>query len=172
MALTIDLDVNGRTRAASVEPVAGAEGRFRVTIDGTEHVVDARRIDARTLSLVLASGAVHDVDVVDGAGAGELLVGTRDGVVPVVVNGRRRRRGDAAGDGSTGAQRVVAPMPGKVVRVLVAPGVDVAARQGLVVMEAMKMECELSAARAGRVTDIRVEPGMSVEKGFLLAVVE
>ena len=172
MAMTIDLEVNGRTRTASVEPAPGAAGRFLVVIDGTAHVVDARAIDARTLSLVMANGAVHDVDVVDGVGAGELVVRTRGGAVPVVVNGRRRRRDGASGDGSTGAQRVVAPMPGKIVRVLAAPGDEVAARQGIVVMEAMKMECELSAPRAGRLTEVRVEPGVSVEKGFLLAVVE
>ena len=63
-------------------------------------------------------------------------------------------------------------MPGKVVRVLVAPGDQVAARQGLVVVEAMKMENELRAVRAGRVASVAVIEGQSVDAGAVLAVVE
>jgi biotin carboxyl carrier protein len=63
-------------------------------------------------------------------------------------------------------------MPGKVVRVLVAPGDQVTARQGLVVVEAMKMENELRSPKDGRVTDVRVQQGMSVEAGRVLVVVE
>ena len=67
--------------------------------------------------------------------------------------------------------RVTAPMPGRVVRVLSAPGADVAAGQGLVVIEAMKMENELRAPRAGRVQELPVREGQAVEAGALLAVV-
>jgi biotin carboxyl carrier protein len=63
-------------------------------------------------------------------------------------------------------------MPGKVARVLVSPGEVVEPRQGLVVIEAMKMENELRAARAGRVMTVRVVQGQSVEAGALLVSVE
>ena len=63
-------------------------------------------------------------------------------------------------------------MPGKVVRVLVAPGDAVEAGQGLVVVEAMKMENELRAAKAGRVVSVSVTEGQSVDAGAVLAVVE
>ena len=63
-------------------------------------------------------------------------------------------------------------MPGRVVRVLVKPGDNVAARQGLVVVEAMKMENELTAPRAGRVKEVAVAEGQSVEAGRLLVIVE
>jgi biotin carboxyl carrier protein len=63
-------------------------------------------------------------------------------------------------------------MPGRVVRVLVGSGDEVQARQPLVVVEAMKMENELSAARAGRVKDVHVRDGMLVEAGRLLVIVE
>ena len=63
-------------------------------------------------------------------------------------------------------------MPGKVVRVLVKPGDEVKARQGLVVVEAMKMENELRAARDGRVRDVGVAEGQSVDAGAVLLVVE
>ena len=63
---------------------------------------------------------------------------------------------------------MTAPMPGKIVKVLVKPGDAVAARQGLVVIEAMKMENELRATRAGRVKDVHVAEGDLVDAGRLL----
>ena len=63
-------------------------------------------------------------------------------------------------------------MPGRVVRVLVAPGDEVVPRQGLVVVEAMKMENELRAPRAARVKDVKVTEGLSVEAGRVLVVLE
>ncbi|MBI3932606.1 MAG: acetyl-CoA carboxylase biotin carboxyl carrier protein subunit [Acidobacteria bacterium] len=63
-------------------------------------------------------------------------------------------------------------MPGKIVRVLVGAGDEVGAGQGLVVMEAMKMENELRAPRAGRVRELPVREGQTVETGALLALVE
>jgi biotin carboxyl carrier protein len=90
--------------------------------------------------------------------------------VPVALPGRRRRARAVLGAGN-GDQRIVAPMPGKVVRVLVAVGASVAPRQGLVVVEAMKMENELTATRAGTVTAVNVTEGTSVEAGRLLLVV-
>jgi biotin carboxyl carrier protein len=73
---------------------------------------------------------------------------------------------------SGGSQRIVSPMPGKIVRVLVKAGDHVAAKQGLVVVEAMKMENELRAARAGRVRELSVAEGQSVDAGTVLLVVE
>jgi biotin carboxyl carrier protein len=153
-------------------------GVYHVTIDGTTHVVDAVRVDAVTLSLL-----VHGPD---GAArhslAAALSPGGRPGAVNVHVDGRvvpvqmqqgsglgRRREAGATG---AGPQRVLAPMPGKIVRVLVAPGDDVKARQGLVVVEAMKMENELRAARDGRVKDVPVVEGQSVDAGTVLVLVE
>jgi biotin carboxyl carrier protein len=92
--------------------------------------------------------------------------------VPVVVNGRTRRRGARDEAGRVGRQPVVAPMPGRVVRVLVSPGDEVTARQGVVVVEAMKMENELRAPKAGTVKEVNVTPGTSVEAGRVLVVIE
>jgi biotin carboxyl carrier protein len=63
-------------------------------------------------------------------------------------------------------------MPGRVLRVLVRPGDAVEARQGLVVIEAMKMENELTTTRAGRVREVTVAAGAAVEAGRLLVVIE
>jgi biotin carboxyl carrier protein len=95
--------------------------------------------------------------------------------VAVSLNGRRRWGhtddvgGAAAGDGP---DHLVAVMPGKVVRILTQVGDIVRQRQALVVIEAMKMENELRAARDGIVKDVRVREGQSVEAGAVLVVVE
>jgi len=81
----------------------------------------------------------------------------------------RRRDGVA---GHTGPQRLTAPMPGRVVRVLVKLGQQVDAGQGIAVVEAMKMQNEVKAARAGRVVSLHAEPGLTVSAGDVLAVLE
>ena len=172
--MTFEIEVNGRLRTVGVEPVPGTPSRYRIVIDGAEQLVDAREVDRSTLSLIMlnAGGACHEVEMAEGTEQGELLVRTREGLLRAVVNGRRRRRGGAAGAATDGEQRIVAPMPGKVVKILVAPGDEVKARQGIVVVEAMKMENELGAPRAGRVKEIHVKEGTSVEAGRILAVIE
>lgn len=149
--------------------VARAAGGFAVTVDGRTVGVDAVRVDAHMLSLII-DGASHEVTVAP-AGDGSATV-TVDGTpVGVSIDGRRRwgRKDD---QGSTGPQRVSAPMPGKVVRVLVKKGDAVRARQPLVVVEAMKMENELRALREGTVADVLAREGQSVDAGALLVVVQ
>jgi len=77
-----------------------------------------------------------------------------------------------SGTAGGGAVRVVAPMPGRVVKVLVSPGQVVAARQGLVVVEAMKMENDVTAPVAGTVADVSVTEGMAVTGKTVLVVLE
>lgn len=84
----------------------------------------------------------------------------------------RDRRSSASAGGGEGRQRILAPMPGKVVRVLVALGDPVRAGQGVVVVEAMKMQNEMKASKAGTVVEIRVESGGTVAAGDVLAIVE
>ena len=90
-----------------------------------------------------------------------------------VLDERRSRMRSVAGRlTTTGPQIVVAPMPGKVVRILVKAGDEVKEGQGLLVVEAMKMENELKAAKAGRVKQVAVLEGVAVEGGAVLCVVE
>jgi biotin carboxyl carrier protein len=170
--MTFEVEINGRTRSVSVE--RGQAGHYRVVVDGTAHEVDATRIGQFGLSLILdhESGASRELQVAPAGGPGEFLV-TLDGRIVAAAIDRRRtaRGGDGAAD-AHGEQAVVAPMPGRVVRVLVAPGDEVAAKQGVVVVEAMKMENELRSPKAGRVKDVAVTPGTSVEAGRVLVVIE
>jgi biotin carboxyl carrier protein len=103
---------------------------------------------------------------------GRTAVHLEDVVVDAVINGRRIGAEASGAPGMSGASRLTAPMPGKVVRVLVAPGDEVEARQTLVVVEAMKMENELTAPRAGTVTEVPVAEGMSIEAGRLLVAID
>jgi len=166
-----EIEAGGRLRQVTV---AHEGDGFAVTVDGRPYHVDAARIDAQSLSLLVDSMSrpSYDVTVTPDA-AGEL--GVYVGAVPVAVtlNGRRgwARRDDRAASGA-GPQRVTAPMPGKVVRVLVGAGDLVAARQPLVVVEAMKMENELRAGRDGTVAEIHAREGVSVDAGALLVVIQ
>lgn len=171
--MTFEVDLNGRTRAVSIERVA-ASGHFRVTVDGRAHMVDAVRIGEFGLSLLVDGAAAisREISVAPAGGRGDLLITIDGRTIPSSVNARRTRRAADAGVHAHGEQTVVAPMPGRVVRVLVAPGDEVAARQGVVVVEAMKMENELRSPKAGRIKDVAVTPGMSVEAGRVLVVVE
>ncbi len=171
--MTFEVEVNGRLRRVSVER-SGA-GRFRVTLDGIVHEVDAVRSGEHALSLILdrEGGISREVQIAPAGPPGEMLVGIEGRNVAVSVNARRTRRGQPdAGASLDGEQTIAAPMPGRIVRILAAAGDEVAARQPLIVVEAMKMENELRAPRAGRVKLVTVTPGMSVESGRVLVVIE
>ena len=141
-----------------------------MSMDDRERIVDAARVDPFTWSLFV-DGISRDVTIVPSP-AGHVNVRVGAAVVAVTVNGRLRRRGRHAGIvAESGGQRLTAPMPGKVVRVLVQRGAEVAAGQPMVVVEAMKMENELRAGVGGVVSEVHVEGGQSVDVGTLLAVI-
>jgi biotin carboxyl carrier protein len=128
----------------------------------------------RTPSAVSRFGRTfsHDVTVAGDVVSGQMNVHIGAVVVPVTLNGRRHSgRKEEGGHSGSGPQRLLAPMPGKVVRVLVNKGDPVRARQPLAVIEAMKMENELRAGRDGVVAELPVSPGQSVEAGTLIAVI-
>ncbi len=86
-----------------------------------------------------------------------------------VIDPRRRRRGSLAVSGKV---ELKATMPGRVVRWLCQSGDEIAAEQSVVVLEAMKMQNEVRSPKAGKVTELRVNPGQTVEAGVVLAVIE
>lgn len=163
------IEHEGRPYTVEVAQVPG--GPIRVTVDGVAAEVDVRRLGDGSLGLRLADGATHVLFVERGTHPDQRVVLVDGHRLETTLNGRRARRADGHA-GATGQQRIVAPMPGKIVRVLKAIGQDVDARQPLVVVEAMKMENELSVGRAGRVVEVLVAEGQSVEAGRLLVVVE
>jgi len=172
-ATKLGIGAAGRAHAVTIAPADGPN-QYRIAIDGGEPMlVDAVPLTTNgttTWSVRdVATGAVRTIAVtLSPTGEGDAVVGGH--TVPVVLAGRRRGRRGALGV-ADGEQRVVAPMPGKVIKVLVKPGDAVEPRQGLVVIEAMKMENELTARRAGTVTELAVGEGESVEAGRLLVVI-
>jgi biotin carboxyl carrier protein len=173
--MTFEIEVNGRVRRVSIEKAGAAAGRFRVALDSQATIVDALRVGEYGVSLVFPDAAHEsgEVQLAPGSTPGELLANLGGRTIRLVVNGWRHGR--AAGEAAVGAhgeQRVAAPMPGRVVRVLVAEGDAVDVRQPLVVVEAMKMENELRSPRAGRVTHVAIAAGASVDAGAVLVVIE
>ena len=89
-----------------------------------------------------------------------------------VVDPKRLRSGESAGAHHAGAAEIVSPMPGKIVRVLVQAGDQVEAGAGIIVVEAMKMQNEMKAPKAGTVVSINADEGATVNAGDVLAVIE
>jgi glutaconyl-CoA/methylmalonyl-CoA decarboxylase subunit gamma len=174
-----EVEVGGRRRQVVVTRTGGT---FAVAFDGHTRSVDVARIDAHALSLVVDSvwpenssvkRRSYEVSVVPDPAGGQLVVHV--GAVPVAVGLDGRRRSDRKDDGrvaGSGPQRLLAPMPGRVVRVLVNTGDSVRPRQPVVVVEAMKMENELRTTRGGTVAEIHAREGMSVDAGALLIVIQ
>ncbi len=168
--MKFDVEVAGRERSITVERI-GETGRFRIVLNGQAREVEASPIDLGLSMVFVADGRSLDAAATPGSG-GDWLVQLPHLDVSVVVDGRRHVLGRQGVAGGPGQQRVTAPMPGRVLRVLVKPGDQVAHRQGLVVVEAMKMENELTAPKAGIVTEVAISQGISVEAGRLLVVIE
>jgi biotin carboxyl carrier protein len=178
----LHIDAGGRRRAVEVVRVGDT---YLVSIDGRDVEVDVKHIDG-TLSLLIGTRSY------------EVLVGPpRDATMMIHVNGvpvevsvtaaveatpstslgtgpshPSPGRTAATASEASGPQQVKAPMPGKIVKLLVKPGDRVESRQGLVVVEAMKMENELRARSAGTVAEVRTVEGASVEAGAILVILE
>jgi biotin carboxyl carrier protein len=150
--------------------VAGGEGRFTLTIAGEPVAVDAQPTGAGAWSILL-DGASHVADVTERDGAYVVDVGGERYTIRVEEESRYiiRTRGKAGGDRG---QVLKAPMPGKVTLIEVAVGQAVTPGDGLIVLEAMKMENEFRAQVAGTVKEIRVAVGQPVNPGDVLVVIE
>lgn len=146
----------------------GADAPVRV--DGVAFDVDFEEIEPGVVSLLWtdAYGRVRSFRCV-ADGDAVVIDGER---VEYGVWDPRSLRGTSAGASESGPKALKAPMPGRIVKVLVAVGETVAAGQGCVVMEAMKMQNELKAPRAGVVGKVSAAEGETVAAGAVLVVVE
>jgi biotin carboxyl carrier protein len=165
--------VAGREIEISVEqPGPDGDGRWRVVIDGAPRLVDARAIRPGTWSLVI-DGRAYLVDL-DKRKHGTALSSRLAEAVAVIEDARRKRLAKAAHrEGlATSGEELRAPIAGKVVKVLVEDGAQVAVGQGVIVLEAMKMENELVAERGGTVVGIHKQAGQPVDTGDLLVTLK
>lgn len=119
---------------------------------------------------VLVDGASYEIRL---AGTTEKLSANVDGLAfDVEVRDPRDTSRAARASIGSGRQDIIAPMPGKVIRLLVSTGDAVDVGQGLIVVEAMKMQNEMKASRPGRVVEIRARAGETVGAGDTLLVIE
>ena len=160
--------IGGEERLIEVTP---RENGYRVVIGERELDLDAVHLQGFALSLIAGTGS-YRCDIDPGKN-GQIRVLVGETVYPLEILDERRLRMRRAGGKFTleGPQRIDAPMPGKVTRVLVKAGDQVEEGQGLVVVEAMKMENELKSPKAGKVTELHAVEGAAVESGAKLAVV-
>ena len=166
--MKLSVEIERKTQPLEIER-DGERWRFRLG-DGASREALVRAAEPQVYS-ILVDGVVYDAHV-ESAG---------DGVVVVVISGRRfeiavrdpRRWSKKSGAaGAEGRQHVTSSMPGKVVRVLVSTGDIVQAGQGLLVVEAMKMQNEMKALKSGRVVSIAAQAGATVSAGEILATIE
>lgn len=144
-----------------------------VQVDGRKYELDIRE-PVENQYLILADTRVYECSVSGSRIAHDKLeVSLRGHAYPVrIIDPKRLRSGQTSERHHHEATEIAAPMPGKVVRVLVEVGTEVRQGGGIVVVEAMKMQNEMKAPRAGVVVSIKVSPGDTVNAGDVLAVVE
>jgi biotin carboxyl carrier protein len=165
--MMLHLEIGGRTCQVEVEP--DAPGQWRIRVDGQPVEADAHLVRPGVLSLLIAGRSyriVLDPDTAEPA----LHVGHQR--IPYRLDDPRSLRSRRRQAGADGPVTLKASMPGRIVRVLVAKGDAVAAHQGILVVEAMKMQNEMKSPREGRVRELRVSAGDTVSAGDILAVIE
>jgi biotin carboxyl carrier protein len=149
-------------------------GRVFADVGGRSYELEASALGGGQY-LLLHEGRVYDcrVSAETGGARGVSEVNVRGRAYGVTLTDPKHLRGAGGAHAhDAGQAQVTAPMPGKVVRVMVEVGQQVEAGQGVVVVEAMKMQNELKSPKAGTVTELRAEPGSTVNAGDVLAVIE
>jgi biotin carboxyl carrier protein len=175
-ALTLEVEVDGKLRRIALE--RKDEG-YIAHFDGHTVPIDLCQSMPGVLSLLIGDGPGGDNDVqrsyrcIRTAFADEeviALIGSQHRVAVTDPRSlRAQRKGPGAGNGKV---QIKSSMPGRVARVLVTPGEEVDAQQGIVVVEAMKMQNELKSPRPARVAEVRVTAGDKVAAGQVLAVLD
>jgi biotin carboxyl carrier protein len=152
-----------------VELTRGPSG-WQCKLDGRELPLDVSSTQDGVLSLLIA-GKSYEVKLENGASDTSVIVG-QERFATVVRDPRSLRSRRPAETGAEGIKKVTASMPGKVLRILAAPGTAVEAGQGVLVIEAMKMQNEMKSPKSGTVKKIYASEGAAVEAGQVLAEIE
>jgi biotin carboxyl carrier protein len=163
-----EIVIDGARRSVEFVPQTNGTSRVTFTVEGRLVEADAIRVSPRAYSILIGG---RSLEVTADETANGLLLRTNGREFQLEIfdpRSWRRRRG--AGIELEGRQQLVAPMPGKIVRVLVAAGQQVTAGQGLLVIEAMKMQNEIRSPKSGKVEKLARE-GQTVNAGETLAIV-
>ena len=162
------LQIQIGSRKRSVELAVDGD-RVLATIDGQPAEADAIEVEPGVYSILLNKKAFEARVETRNGGYGVFVAG-KEYALQIDDPRRWRRNGRAAAD-AAGLQQAVAPMPGKVVRVLAKVGEAVEAGQGLLVVEAMKMQNEVKSPKTGTVERLLVSEGQTVKSGEVLCVI-
>ena len=162
--MTYEVAVDGRPARLSVE---GTHFRYeRGEGESTQHDFSIEPAGEGRFS-VLAGARSYEVSLLS---SGEVSVNGR--AFRVDVFDPRALRSRELGGESRGPRKILASMPGRVIRVLVELNQEVEAGQGLIVVEAMKMQNEMKSPQAGKVVEVKTAPGAAVSAGEVLVVIE
>ena len=165
--MTYDVVIDDKVRRVELQ----REGdRWHCKLDGKEIVVDAALTDRDVISL-LVDGRAYEVKREITATDQHVLVGT-ERYKSEVRDPRSLRTRKAMAENAAGPRKLTAPMPGKVVRILLPAGSAVEAGQGVVVVEAMKMQNDIKSPKAGTVQQVLISEGAAVNAGDVLAIIE
>ena len=145
-------------------------GRVRAEIDGRVYDLELHEPEPGCY-LFFRGAEVHECRVTNAHEGFDVSLHERNYAV-TIVDPKRLRSGQDSDRHHHGLAEITAPMPGKVVRVQIETGATVEKGDGIVVVEAMKMQNEMKSPRAGVVVSINVKPGDTVNAGDVLAVVE
>jgi biotin carboxyl carrier protein len=162
--------IEGAEHELEVEELPSA-GCYRIEFGEQRFEADVRQVGPASFSIIVGERA-FDFDVVrDGE---EVVVASRSGVTRMTLEDATRRlmRRGRHKQEISGPAQLRALMPGRVVSVSVKIGDVVEANQGILVVEAMKMENEIKSPKTGKVVEVKVVAGQTVEKGELMAVIE
>ena len=173
--MTYDVTIDGKRHRVELSFQSAWRGSLEVKVDGRPMTVDAVLAERDVLSL-LVYGKSYDIKR-ETTGTGEQtqmhMIVRGVSFSAEVRDPRSFRSRKKADDGdAAGPRRLVSPMPGKVVRILAPAGTKVEAGEGVVVVEAMKMQNEIKSPKAGTVRRIVAEEGAAVDAGEVLAIVE
>jgi biotin carboxyl carrier protein len=167
--LKLEIEFGGKARTVEIETDSARRGQIRCTIDGRTIEVDAAEVAPGIYSL-LVGGTSLEARVEPRGTALRITVAGRE-YAAAVRDPRQWRRSRGAALEAEGRQQVIAPMPGKIVRLLVKAGEAVEAGQGILVVEAMKMQNEVRSPKSGTVERLLVSENQAVAAGDVLAVV-
>ena len=169
MSTRYHASIDGMEHELEIEELADA-GSFEVNLGGKKISADLRQAGSASFSIIVGKRA-FDLDVI--RQGDEFVVTSRAGVTRLTLEDARRRLMQSRGSReASGKVQMRAMMPGRVLSVAVKVGDEVQAQQGVLVIEAMKMENELKSPKAGKVVEVKVAPGQTVEKGELLIIIE
>jgi biotin carboxyl carrier protein len=170
--MNYDVTIDGKPHKVELERLE-ASGRWRCRLDGEDIDVDVVQTAPDVLSLLIHGKSIEvQRERLGSEEDRDLRLAIRGRRFAAEVRDPRALRSRRAGAEAQGPKKVTAPMPGKIVRRLVEEGQQVESGAALIVIEAMKMQNEIKAPKAGTVRQLKISEGAAVNAGDVLAIID